>query len=362
MKLNYTQRCLICNKDCENLPSHIKAHKISVKTYYDTYLRKPDEGYCKTCKGPIKFHGLNNGYSGIYCSNYCHGQDKEATEAMTKTLRNRSKKAKALTRKKQIKTWTKNMGPNWASVMAQRACDSYDEKNGTSGGPFSSKEVRKKCEESWNGATSPACNKETQEKISKSISALMRDDKFLKTNFYDKTLKSAQTIDKNITSYNGVEFTYKCPDCNNVTTFSNQFFHKRIERNIKLCSICVPKSGISVPEKELLTYISTIYNDVIIENDKEILNGREIDILLPHKKLAFEFDGVYWHMDERFHSPDELNVHKQKTAQEIWDYDKQKDLDCLGKNIKLIHIKEYDWNNDKENVKEMIKNMISEVN
>ena len=53
------------------------------------------------------------------------------------------------------------------------------------------------------------------------------------------------------------------------------------------------------------------------------------------------------------------------TAREIWQRDKEKDILCESKGIKLIRIKEYDWekfnNTEKERIKNIIENQKNEL-
>lgn len=50
----------------------------------------------------------------------------------------------------------------------------------------------------------------------------------------------------------------------------------------------------SKEEKLLTSYIRELGFDVI-ENDRTILNGLELDIFIPEKKIAIEYNGVHWH-------------------------------------------------------------------
>ncbi|MCF0116981.1 MAG: hypothetical protein HUJ61_02905 [Bacilli bacterium] len=51
--------------------NHIKkVHKLSIQSYYDTYLRKDGEGICKCCGKATTYYGLGKGYSN-YCSSKC---------------------------------------------------------------------------------------------------------------------------------------------------------------------------------------------------------------------------------------------------------------------------------------------------
>lgn len=97
-------------------------------------------------------------------------------------------------------------------------------------------------------------------------------------------------------------------------------------------------SSESHKEVELANYIESIYTGEIVKHNKSILNGKEIDIYIPDKNIAFEFNGNYWH------SLKESNYHQQKT------------IDCANKGIQLIHIFEYEWDNNI--TREKLKNYI----
>lgn len=366
MKINYKEQCAICGKICD-IKNHIKEHNIQSKDYYDKYIKLLDEGICKTCGNVTKFISMNCGYR-IYCSNKCHGQDIESQKLHSQQLKNKSKEEKILIRNKQIATWNKTMGENWGKIMSQHACESYDkkhlDKNGnpiTVGGPFASKEVRKKCEKAWGGVSSPTCNQEIKDKLSTSISTIWNNNEY-RDEFEHKTLEKINKINKNIIGYSKGIFTYKCPICNEIFKLNKQFVYRRVKWNINLCPFCVPRTGISILEKNLVNYIKEIYTDEIIENDKSIISPKELDIVLPKLKLAFEFDGTYWHMDSRVYDSTDFNIRKNCTAKEIWEYDNQKIILCKEKGYKLFRIKELDWLNDNINIKKYVKDIIdSEV-
>ena len=100
--------------------------------------------------------------------------------------------------------------------------------------------------------------------------------------------------------------------------------------------------GISLKEKELLSYVESIYKGPIIENDRSILNGLELDIFLPEKRLAIEFNGNYWHSSLKHQKGYHLNKTKI----------------CEEKGIRLIHIFEYEWNNKRKNIENFLKDQI----
>ena len=98
-------------------------------------------------------------------------------------------------------------------------------------------------------------------------------------------------------------------------------------------------SHTSKGEQELIKFIKSICNCEIIENDRKIIYPKELDIYIPSKKLAIEFDGLYWH--------DEIHTHT-KNQQLI------KTNLCNEKGIDLIHVFEDDWRDRKEIIKSMI--------
>ena len=116
--------------------------------------------------------------------------------------------------------------------------------------------------------------------------------------------------------------------------------------NDHLCGHGCPKCGvvISYGENELYGFISKTYKGIVIRNSRETIDGKqEIDILLPDKRIAFEYDGVYWHSEACGKSKD---YHIKKTE------------DCAEKGIKLIHIFEDEWSEKKEICLSRIKNLL----
>jgi hypothetical protein len=63
--------CRICNKTCKDFKSfssHIsQTHNILIKDYYDFFIKKDEEGFCKICSKLTRFISYKNGYS-IFCS------------------------------------------------------------------------------------------------------------------------------------------------------------------------------------------------------------------------------------------------------------------------------------------------------
>lgn len=103
----------------------------------------------------------------------------------------------------------------------------------------------------------------------------------------------------------------------------------------KLCPICYKRTAhVSSYEDEIYEYLKSILpNEEILRNYRKSLKRKELDFYIKNLNCAIEFDGIYWHMDSRFHSADEINERVHLTAQQIWDRDKEKDLLCETKKL-----------------------------
>lgn len=85
--------------------------------------------------------------------------------------------------------------------------------------------------------------------------------------------------------------------------------------------------GVSDQETSVFNFIKSIYTGEIVKSDRTVLGGQELDIYVPEKHIAIEFNGSYWHSD----------IFKTKK------YHQQKTIECIQKGIHLIHIFEYEW-------------------
>jgi len=149
----------------------------------------------------------------------------------------------------------------------------------------------------------------------------------------------------NILKYLNNQYYLICDRCSNEYNIHKKTLRNRLIGNTIPCTICNPIHNIFFSEKEklLLNFIENNYKHTIITNTKSIISPYELDIYLPELKLAFEFNGVYWHNELN----KDKNYHKMKT-----------DL-CEKNGIQLIHIYEDDWDYKQEIVKSMILNKLN---
>lgn len=104
---------------------------------------------------------------------------------------------------------------------------------------------------------------------------------------------------------------------------------------------CCPKCAnqVSGPEEDLLNTIKKISDSTLMANNREILGGREIDILIPSMNLGVEFNGGIWHSSFKI----DKNYHFDK-----W-------FDCLIRNVELVTVWEDDWDLKRDQIEHMLK-------
>jgi hypothetical protein len=133
--------------------------------------------------------------------------------------------------------------------------------------------------------------------------------------------------------------------CGNTFSINNSTLNDRVlYNNHILCTVCNPISkSFSMGEKELLNFIYENYNGEIIENDVKTIKPYELDIYLPDLKLAIEYNGLYWHSEDKVGK----NYHKYKSQM------------CANVGIKLIHVWENHWMDNKDIVKSILSGYLN---
>lgn len=148
---------------------------------------------------------------------------------------------------------------------------------------------------------------------------------------------------------------------------SNKYIYSEVDykdTNTKVCIIC-PMHGrfwqtmhshlrgcgcpqcankLSNGEDELFEFIKSLCTNVT-QRERSIISPYELDIFLPSKQIAIEYNGLAWH-SEKFKGNEAKTYHLMKTSL------------CADKGIRLIHIFEDEWLNKKEIVKSMLRSII----
>lgn len=123
--------------------------------------------------------------------------------------------------------------------------------------------------------------------------------------------------------------------------FSYDMF--RILQGLEGCSKC-RTSGTSKKEKALADFVEHELGFSIERNYRKIdgLSPKEVDIFIPSRNIAIEFNGLYWHselyLDKNYH------------------YDKWKK--CADAGVRLLTVWEDEWENKQDIVKSHIKHVL----
>jgi hypothetical protein len=180
------------------------------------------------------------------------------------------------------------------------------------------------------GNVNPSKNKEVIDRIKKKVTKSWE-------NKYMEYYKELDIIDYN----NGV-YKILCVDGHTYDITKTLLANRRV-MCINTCTVCFPvSSNRSQEEKELLKFIESIYDGDILENSQSIIHPLELDIYLPDKKMAFEYNGLFWHS--------ELNKSNN------YHLNKSKQCEMIG--VNLVHVWEDDWKYKQEIVKSIIRNKL----
>ena len=137
----------------------------------------------------------------------------------------------------------------------------------------------------------------------------------------------------------------KCPTC-------GEYDYHRFDLSISLrskviinrsCDKC-ENNGKSHYESELYDFITSLGYSCI-RNTREIISPLELDLYIPDKSLAIEFNGDYWHSE----------LYKDK------DYHYNKFKLCKERGINLISIFENEWISNSDIIKNYIKDYLNDT-
>ena len=101
----------------------------------------------------------------------------------------------------------------------------------------------------------------------------------------------------------------------------------------------------SKQEKQITDFIKEILpNETILNSDRTILNGQELDVYIPSKALAIEYHGLYWHCE--LHKDRQYHFNKRQLADQA--------------NIRLLQFYGNEWNEKTNICKSIIKSTLNQ--
>ena len=313
---------------------------------------------CTECDKKVNFKTLYFGYY-TFCSTKC-SMRSEATqnnkkETCIKKYGVDSFSKTTSHREKTQETNLKNFGvlyPAQSDEIKKKTKEIFLEKYGVDS-PMKVSEIKDKvqisfiesCKENSNFKNEINTKKKKTFQKNFGFDHFMKSDCEIKQRIVEKqNIKVIQRLDKILETlnlelvdkeYNNAFYkhNWKCKKCGN---FFIQIWNV-IQQGFT-CPTCFPRpNGFSLTEKEVVNFIKEILpTEEVIENSKNIINPKELDIYIPSKNIAIEFNGLYWHTEDILL---DTNYHVNKTNA------------CKEKGIRLIHIFEDEWLIKKEIVK-----------
>lgn len=168
--------------------------------------------------------------------------------------------------------------------------------------------------------------------------------------FYDRHVEKARKnnikLEFTLDEYDGIKkyYPFSCTVCN------HKFTDYIYDGHTPLCKSCNPPLTNSKEQDEVFDWIKTVYDGVVISNDRTILPyGKEIDIYIPDINFGIEYNGIWYHSEQfsdtrndKFDTAD----HKRKTSL----------ANKIG--LRLMMLFSDEWKNKNELVKKMILNQL----
>jgi hypothetical protein len=133
--------------------------------------------------------------------------------------------------------------------------------------------------------------------------------------------------------------------CNHEFSIHPTNLERRKSANIEVCTVCNPMNLKSGQHTNIVNFL--IENSVeLICNSRSQIPPLELDIFIPSKRLAIEYNGLYWHSE----------IYKDKN------YHLNKLLRCTEVGIDLIQVWEDDWIEKQDIMKSIILSRLGLIN
>ena len=290
-------QCLVCNLECNNkrsFASHLqRSHKMKSQEYTIAHIYNGLQPSCATCSEITRYSSFT--YK-KYCVKHSSYAESEAGSIGGKAS-----------------AWNKGLTKETDERVAKAAENLTGNKN-----PFFGKHHS---EETINKI-----------KITKLLSRSDFAERIQARNTEFKLLSSYEDYFSRQSQY----LEFECLKCGYVLKRTLQTFERGTT-----CDKCF-SNNTSKPEREISSYIEGL-GFVVSLNAKNVITPKELDIFISEKNVAIEYNGLYWHANEK-------KAHKMK-----------RDL-CNDKNIQLIQIFSDEWTFNQDICKSMIAHKLGITN
>lgn len=328
-------KCEVCGKEFKGyagtFSQHLKEHNITPKEYYDTYLHFSSP-ICDVCGSETKFLSISKGYK------------KKCPKC---GIAERAKKAAETTRK----VWREKYGVDnvfQLESVKEKSKQTRIERYGNA--TFSNRDKARQTKEERYGDGGYT----NKEKATRTFQERYGTDNYLQV--INANHKAIEHQNEKIEEFE------KENDCTLVVKLVKQFgqgWYKAhivepiVESSqrtyIRNCDIPIIEKYASdnhtssINELEVLDFVKSVLSNMAVETTtRKIISPYELDIYIPEKKLAIEYNGVYYHCDDVLDN----------------DYHITKTILCEKLGIRLIHIFENEWREHKDICKSLIKSAL----
>jgi rubrerythrin len=201
--------------------------------------------------------------------------------------------------------------------------------------------------QSWDKIKETLMSRYGVNNIANHAETLERRTKSHKISYFNKLIDTLKTngiiplftIDDFIGHHWTNIYKFKCLKCGYV--FESSLFQTP---SSIYCEKCDPDKKKTM-ENDIFDFLTSLVPPLLItRHDRAVLNGKELDFYFPEKKIALEFNGLYWHS--------EISGKKNRR------YHLNKTNGCLFHGIQLIHILENEWRDHKEIVQSDLRRML----
>ena len=294
--------------------------------------KKLQIGLCKMCGKRCKFHRLYDGYS-KYCSSKCSQNDKDLLNRIKQTKFERYGDANYNNRESALKTYKKiyGNGESISKKIKQTKLERYGDAN------YNNKE---KWKNTWDKKSEDEKKEIRQHHRNSVLQKSKHELECIGKKISESKHKNFIIKNNDIIKYNDDgDYVCACSNKNCSLCEEKQYiinpknYYARKKLGVTLCTK-LNEIGVhsSFCENEILSFVESIYKGNVVKRERTLLNGKEIDIYIPDKNLAIEFNGIYWHSE----------IYKETN----YHYDKS--ISCLNKGVQLIHVWEDDWLNTRK--------------
>ena len=337
-------------EEVKNLTSFLWPDAKISQRFYHILNNKFQRVECdrKDCDEIPTFQSFSKGYVENFCSYEC-AQNSERTKNRIKETKKKKYGVEHHFQKeefleKQRETVREKYGVNnvsQAEEIKQKKRETYLENFGVDN-PLKSSAVRQKSIETWlekYGVENPLKDKDIKKKVF-STRRKQAFEKYVRRGRFEED-EVKPLFDKNSWKGKAEKHKFKCLRCENI-------FKSRVrwDRRIR-CYNCYPSQKTSEAEKEVYYFLDDLLGCEVQNNIWGIIDDQELDIYIPEKNLAIEYDGLYYHS--------ELNGNCDKS------YHLNKTEKCEDNNIQLIHIFEDEWIDKQDILKNRLKSALGEI-